>query len=147
MGVEELSDGDYALLLGFRTQLRHFDRWSKDQAAAAGLTQTQHQLLLAVRGHAGAGRGGGPGPTVGELADYLLVRHHSVVELVDRVAALGLVTRATDSDDHRVVHVVLTDQGQARIRALTAIHLDELRRLGPSLEALVGGLPDPRTTR
>lgn len=144
--MEALTDGDYALLLSFRTQLRRFDRWSKDQASATGLTQTQHQLLLAVRGHAGGGVDG-PGPTVGELADYLLVRHHSVVELIDRVAALGLVTRATDADDHRVVHVVLTEQGQARIRALTAIHLDELRRLGPSLEALVVGLPDPPPTR
>lgn len=142
--MEELSDADYTLLLGFRTQLRRFDRWSKDQAGAAGLTQTQHQLLLAVRGHAG---GEEAGPTVGELADYLLVRHHSVVELVDRVAALGLVTRATDAEDHRVVHVILTDQGQARIRTLTAIHLDELRRLGPSLEALVVGLPDPPSNR
>ncbi|MGH3743806.1 MAG: MarR family winged helix-turn-helix transcriptional regulator [Mycobacteriales bacterium] len=136
-----LSDADYALLLGFRTQLRRFDRWSRDQAAAVGLTQAQHQLLLAVRGHE-EGRGGGRGPTIGDIAEYLLVRHHSAVELVDRVAELGLVAREGDVDDHRMVHVVLTDEGQARIRALTAIHLDELRRLGPSLEALVVGLPD-----
>lgn len=135
-----LSDADYALLLGFRTQLRRFDRWSRDQAAAVGLTQAQHQLLLAVRGHE-AGRPGGLGPTIGDVADYLLVRHHSAVELVDRVAELGLVAREGDADDHRMVHVVLTEEGQARIRALTAIHLDELRRLGPSLEALVAGLP------
>jgi DNA-binding MarR family transcriptional regulator len=140
--VSGLSDHDYALLLGFRTQLRRFDRWSRDQAAAVGLTQVQHQLLLAIRGHDG-GRASGRGPTIGDLADYLLVRHHSAVGLVDRVAELGLVARQTDSDDHRLVHVVLTKEGQARIRALTAIHLDELRRLGPSLEALVAGLPEP----
>ncbi|HEX7353622.1 MAG TPA: MarR family winged helix-turn-helix transcriptional regulator [Mycobacteriales bacterium] len=139
-----LSDNDYALLLGFRTQLRRFDRWSRDQAAAVGLTQAQHQLLLAVRGHDG-GRGDGRGPTIGDIADYLLVRHHSAVELVDRVVELGLVAREGDADDHRMVHVVLTEEGQARIKSLTAIHLDELRRLGPSLEALVAGLPDPVT--
>lgn len=135
-----LSDSDYTLLLGFRTQLRRFDRWSRDQAVAVGLTQAQHQLLLAVRGH-DEGRAGGRGPTIGHIADYLLIRHHSAVELVDRVAELGLVARETDTDDHRIVHVVLTQEGQARIRALTSIHLDELRRLGPSLEALVTGLP------
>lgn len=136
-----LSDHDYALLLGFRTQLRRFDRWSRDQAAAHGLTQAQHQLLLAVRGH-DDGRATGRGPTIGDIADDLLVRHHSAVELVDRVVELGLVAREADTDDHRLVHVVLTAQGQKRIRALTAIHLDELRRLGPSLEALVAGLPE-----
>ena len=69
-------------LLEFRTGLRRFLHWSEEQARAAGLTAAQHQLLLAVRGHDG-------GPTIGEVAEQLLLRHHSAVELVDRAERPG----------------------------------------------------------
>lgn len=133
--MPSLSDSDYARLLSFRTQLRRFDRWSRDQAGAVGLTQAQHQLLLAVRGH-----DDDSGPTIGDVAEYLLIRHHSAVELVDRAADLGLVVRHGDDTDHRVVRVQLTSEGRDRVDRLAAIHLDELRRFGPSLGALVAGL-------
>src|SRR3954449_994537 len=97
-GMADLSGDDYQRLLEFRDGLRRFLRWSEDQAAAAGLTPAQHQLLLAVRGHAGAGD-----PTIGDVADHLLLRHHSVVGLVNRAEAAGLVTRWADADDQRVV--------------------------------------------
>lgn len=132
MARQRLSDGDYVRLLDFRTQLRRFDRWSREQAEALGLTHAQHQLLLAVRGHPDS-----RGPTIGDIADYLLVRHHSAVELVNRVQELELVSRRGDDQDARVVRVVLTATGRARIRALTTLHLAELSRLAPALEALV----------
>ena len=83
-----LPDESYAQLLALRTGLRRFQRWSEQQAADAGLTPAQHQLLLAIRGHSDP-----RGPTIGEVADYLLLRHHSTVGLVDRADAAGLVTR------------------------------------------------------
>lgn len=119
-----LSDATYAQLLALRTSLRRFERWSERQARAAGLTPAQHQLLLAVRGHADR-----RGPTVGEVADYLLLRHHSVVELVDRADAAGLIRRERDGDDHRVVRLRLTPTGAERLEALSALHLEELARL------------------
>ena len=64
----KLSDDDYAHLLELRTSLRRFERWSERQAHDAGLTPAQHQLLLAIRGHADPS-----GPTVSDIADYLLV--------------------------------------------------------------------------
>lgn len=134
---KQLSDKDYQRLLAFRTQMRRFEHWSREQAAALGLTHTQHQLLLAIRGH-----GDVRGPTIGEAADYLLVRHHTAVELADRVQELGLLARERDAEDQRVVRLVLTEAGKARIRALTALHLEELSRLAPALGALVGDLPD-----
>ena len=127
----ELRDDQYARLLRFRTELRRFDAWSRSEAARFGLTSAQHQLLLAVRGH----RAEQP-PTIGDLAEYLLVRHHSVVELVDRTAELGFVERATDDHDHRVVRVQLTAQGRRAVRALSEVHLEELRRLAPLLVTL-----------
>ncbi len=130
-----LSDSSYARLLALRTGLRHFERWSERQAAAAGLTAAQHQLLLCVRGHPDR-----RGPTIGELADYLLLRHHSVVGLVDRADAANLVSRCRDEEDHRVVRVRLTEAGAACIERLSALHLEELERLAPQLSGLWEGL-------
>lgn len=124
-----VSDDDYRRLLGFRTGLRRFLRWSEDEARAAGLTPAQHQLLLAVRGHPGPA-----GPSVGELAEYLVLRHHSVVELIDRAGKAGLVERVGDEADHRVVHLRLTAEGERRIEQLSRLHLEEIRRLAPLLE-------------
>lgn len=129
-----LRQDDYERLLGFRTALRRFLRWSEEEARAAGLTPAQHQLLLAIRGH-----GGPPGPTVGELSEYLVLRHHSVVELIDRAEAAGLVRRRRDRSDHRLVHLRLSAEGKRRIEGLSKLHLEELRRLAPALRALEAG--------
>jgi DNA-binding MarR family transcriptional regulator len=120
----ELTDAQYQELLAVRTALRRFLRWSEEQARAEGLTPAQHQLLLAVRGH-----GDRRGPTIGDVADVLLVRHHSAVELVDRAVAARLVRRVADRDDDRVVRLRLTEPGARRLRRLSALHLGELRRL------------------
>jgi DNA-binding MarR family transcriptional regulator len=100
--MPQLEQRDYERLLAFRTGLRRFLSWSGQQAEAAGITPAQHQLLLAVRGHPDP-----RGPTVGEIAGYLLVRHHSAVELIDRAVVAGLVSRQTDSADARTVRVAL----------------------------------------
>lgn len=130
-----LPDSTYTRLLALRTGLRHFERWSAGQARAAGLTPAQHQLLLAIRGHPGPAA-----PTVGEVADYLLLRHHSAVELIDRAEAAGLIRRDRGTEDHRLVHVRLTGAGAARLEALSALHLEELSRLALDLPAAWSGL-------
>lgn len=129
-----LSDADFARLLAFRDGLRRFLHWSDEQARAVGLTGAQHQLLLAVRGH-------GSPPSIREVADHLLLRHHSVVELVDRAEAAGLVERFRDPGDQRVVRLRLTPAGEERIEALSAAHLEELSRLRPRLAVLWDDLP------
>jgi DNA-binding MarR family transcriptional regulator len=123
---------DFAALLRFRTELRRFNRWSEAQAATVGLTHTQHQLLLAVKGHDNP-----RGPTISDVADYLLVRHHSVVELVGRVESFGFLERRPDADDGRLVRLKLTRSGEKRIRLLTELHVSELRTLAPLLRGLV----------
>jgi DNA-binding MarR family transcriptional regulator len=136
-----LDQGQYERLLRFRTGLRQFVRWSAEQAALAGLTPAQHQLLLAVRGHPDR-----RGPTIGEVAGYLLLRHHSAVELVDRAQAAGLIERQADPDDGRAVRLRLTARGEERLQALTTAHLEELARLESQLHSLWAGLgtaPDP----
>jgi DNA-binding MarR family transcriptional regulator len=122
------TDRQYRQLLAFRTRLRQFDQWSRAAAAEHGLTHAQHQLLLAVRGSATPG-----GPPIGEVAEALLVRPHTAGELVDRLASRGFVVRVPDEDDHRRVRLRLTPSGEAVLHELTAVHLEELRRLRPML--------------
>jgi DNA-binding MarR family transcriptional regulator len=131
----KLTAGDYRHLLEVRTGLRRFLHWSEEQAHSAGLTPAQHQLLLAVRGHPGP-----DAPTVRDLADHLLIQHHGAVQLVDRAATAGLVTRRRDETDHRRVHVVLTDEGRRVLESLSTRHLDELRRVGLSFGEISAGI-------
>ena len=134
-----LEQRDYERLLAFRTGLRRFLSWSGQQAGAAGITPAQHQLLLAVRGHPDP-----RGPTIGEIAGYLLVRHHSAVELIDRAVAAGLVARQADSQDARTVRIVLTERGRERLERLATSHLEELDRLTGQLHTLWTGLDADR---
>ncbi|HWU23448.1 MAG TPA: MarR family winged helix-turn-helix transcriptional regulator [Nocardioides sp.] len=127
------TDADYARLLAFRTALRRFDQWSREAAESRGLTHTQHQLLLAVRGSSTEG-----GPSIGEVAEALLVRHHTATELVDRTQQLGLVERARSSADARRVQLRLTDRGLAMLAALTEVHMEELGRLRLLLSPMAG---------
>ncbi|MEO7430288.1 MAG: MarR family winged helix-turn-helix transcriptional regulator [Acidimicrobiales bacterium] len=135
--VRRLHDKDFMRLLAFRDGLRRFERWSADQSKQVGLTPAQHQLLLAIRGH------GTSPPSIGEVADHLLLRHHSVVELVDRAVAAGLIERVHDEADHRVVRVELTQNGSERVEALGGAHLEELSRLRTRFESLWTDLPPP----
>jgi DNA-binding MarR family transcriptional regulator len=133
--MQALSDKEFASLLAFRTELRRFNHWSEAKARSVGLTHMQHQLLLSIRGHADE-----RGPTITEVADYLFLRHHSAVELVNRAEAGGWVTRNRDRDDARVVRLRLTPKGEGAIGQLTDMHMEELNRLSPFLDHLVDGL-------
>ena len=131
----DLDDAEYRRLLQFRIGLRRFLHWSEEQAERAGLTPAQHQLLLAIRGHDGE-----QGPTIGDVAGYLLLRHHSAVGLVDRAEKAGLVQRQEDSGDRRVVRLRLTAQGSHLLQQLTSLHLEEIQRLSPRIQEISHGL-------
>jgi DNA-binding MarR family transcriptional regulator len=144
-----LEQSDFEHLLELRTGLRRFLRWSEEQAKAAGLTAAKHQLLLAVKGHPDPA-----GPTVGDIADYLVLRHHSAVGLIDRAAEEGLVKRSRDSASKSVVRVTLTPAGEAKLDALAEAHLEEISHLSPTMRALWralehadGGEPHPARRR
>ena len=130
--MPRLTRQDFERLLEFRVTLRRFQRWSEDQAQAAGLTHVQHQLLVAIKGHYESRP-----PTVGDLAGYLMLRPHSTVELVDRAEAAGLVERTPDADDGRVVRVRLTGEGDRILTKLTRAHLERLHELAIVLDELV----------
>ena len=129
-----LRDEDFVRLLAFRDGMRRFQHWSEEQAKAVGLTGAQHKLLLAIRGN-------GEAPSIRYVAEHLLLRHHSVVELVDRAVTAGLVKRIGDAHDQRVVRLQLTDTGQVRVAALAGAHLEELSLLRPRFDSLWADLP------
>jgi DNA-binding MarR family transcriptional regulator len=126
-----LHDADYRRLLEFRTGIRQFLHWSEQQAEAVGVTPAQHQLMLAIRGHAGP-----ESPTIGDVAAALVLRHNSAVGLVDRAVEAGLVVRRVDEHDSRVVRLRLSAVGTRRIQQLSHAHLEELRRLVPRMSSL-----------
>jgi len=124
---EALTDSDYESLAEFRHQIRRFLHFSEQAARSLGIEPQQHQLMLALRGLAG-GR-----VAIGALAERLQIQHHSAVELVDRLADRGLVTRSRATADRRQVLVELTARGEAELEKLARCHLEELRRNGPAL--------------
>ena len=126
------ADADYERLLAFRTELRQFVRWSEEAARDAGLTPALHQLLLAVRG----GGSDSAGPTIGSVADALLVKHHTAVELAQRAEAAGLLERVRDDADHRMVHLRLTSSGEERLAELSGRHLEAIQPLAKRLTDL-----------
>ncbi|MEV4418579.1 helix-turn-helix domain-containing protein [Patulibacter sp. NPDC049589] len=127
--MPEISDDDYRRVLAFRTELRRFVRWSEDTARASGMTPAVHQLLLAVRGLSGD-----QGPTIGDVADVLLTRHHSTVELAGRAADQGLIIRTRGDRDHREVRLELTTLGATNLADITRQHLAKIATVAGALE-------------
>lgn len=125
-------DVDYKALAEFRYQLRKFLSFSETAAHKAGLTPQHHQALLAIKGFSSAAP-----VSIGDLADFLLVRHHTAVELVDRMAKLGLVARNADDDDSRRIVVKLTRKGEQKLQTLSKIHFEELHAASPGLSRLL----------
>jgi DNA-binding MarR family transcriptional regulator len=120
----KVTDADYRALARFRRALRSFLHFSEEAAREAGVTPAQYQLMIIVRGAPS-----GEPPTIGDIAESLVLRHHSAVELVDRAETQGLVARVPDPDDGRRQRVVVTGAGEKVLAGLAAVHKAELRRL------------------
>lgn len=129
MAKKRLTQSDYSALAEFRYVLRRFLDFSEKAARKAGLTPRQHQALLVIKGY----RAGRP-ISVGDLAERLIVHHHSAVELANRLVDSGLVERLQDTQDQRRVLLRLTEHAEACLEELSGVHLDELSRIGPLLQ-------------
>jgi len=124
------TESNYRSLAEFRYQIRLFLADSEEAARSAGLEPEQFQFLLAVRGMPR-----GNSATIQHLASRLLVRHHTAVERIDRLARMGLVRRAHSRTDHRVVFVELSARGKRVVEKLSRRRMQELRRSGHELIA------------
>ena len=133
-----LTTRDYAQLAAFRHALRGFLRFSERAAADVGLTSQHYQAMLVLRGCPDDRR-----VTIAELAEQLLIKHNSAVELVDRLAGEHLVARHASRADRRKVELELTPRGREVLAELAAVHREELRRVGPILRRFFGALSRP----
>lgn len=124
----DLTPAEYRALAEFRYQIRRFTRFSEEQARSSGLEPQQHQLLLAIKGLPEGERA-----TIRELSLRLQLRHHTTVELVNRLAHHGHVTRKQGKKDRREVIIELTRSGHAVLRRLSLMHREQLRIAGPEL--------------
>lgn len=128
-----IANADYVALGRFRRALREFLAFSEAGAEAHGITSQQHQALLAIRSY--------PGPdaiSIGELADCLMIKNHSAIGLVARLAERDLVARRPSAEDRRRVLLTLRPQGE---QVLEAISRRNLRQLNETAEIL-GGILD-----
>lgn len=130
-GAPKLAKTSYVALADFRYALRRFFAFSETEAGNAGLTPQQYQALLAIKG---ARERDGLG--IGEIAERLMIRHHSAVELVNRLENSGLVARTKDKTDARRVIVHLSAKAERIMNALAGAHLRELKGIRPALEQL-----------
>lgn len=126
--ARKLSLADYRALAEFRFQIRSFLSFSERAARNHGIEPQQHQLLLACKGLPADDR-----PTIKTLARRLCVEHHTAVALVDKLAAAGLVERMSSPTDRREVLVHITADGNSLLTALSELHHDQLREVGPKL--------------
>jgi len=131
---------DYAILASFRRSLRHFLAFSEDAARKAGLTPQQHQAILAIRGLAPDN-----GMTVHELADQLMLKPQTAVELVDRLEDADLVRRHRDGVDRRRVLLTLTAKASRILEKLSVVHLAQIRRDAPQLITLLRDVAQHRS--
>jgi DNA-binding MarR family transcriptional regulator len=118
----------YSSLADFRHHIRRFLHYSEDAARGHGLEPHHHQLLLAVKGLPASIQ-----PTIGEIAGRLQIRHHTAVELVNRMETRGLIKRRSNPGDRRQVLIHLTAAGEKVLRRLSFAHRTELKTMGPEL--------------
>lgn len=135
---------DYRTLAALRYQIRRFLRTREVAARAAGVEPQHYLLLLQIKGLEEDEQPA----TVGALAERLQLRHHTVVELVDRLGTKGLVVRRRSPSDRRQVVVELRPAGDAVLRRLALYSIEELRTEGPALVSaltrLIGRTLDAR---
>jgi DNA-binding MarR family transcriptional regulator len=134
----QLDREQYAAIAAFRYELQRLLAFSKAAASAEGLPSQQHQALLVIAGHQSP-----EPPTVGAIADCLLISPHTAAELVSRMEKADLVTKSPAAHDRRAVELALTPRARALLDRLTAAHLEELTVLEPALARVLQGLGRP----
>ena len=133
--TSRITDGEYHALAQLRYLIRRFLQEGDATARAAGIEPQQYLLLLAIRGLEA-----GQEASIRMLAERLSLRHHSTVELVDRLEAHGLVKRTRGKEDRRQVLVSLQPRGEKLLEKVVAQRIVELRSHGHALVAAIGKL-------
>ena len=128
-----LLPSQYAAIASFRLELRRFLAFSEAAATKEGVPSQQHQALLAIAGHTGV-----EPPSVGTVAEQLLIAPNSAAELVSRMVEGGLLAKTPSTQDRRRSELTLTETASELLRRLTAAHFEELKTLEPALTRALG---------
>ena len=128
--MKKLTVTDYQALGEFRYQIRRFLHFSDLAVEEAGLERGQYQLMLAIKGLPAGIR-----PRIRDVANRMLIQHHSAVELVNRLEDGGYVRRERAEGDRREVLVELTSKGERVLAELALHHHEELQDAAPALVA------------
>ena len=126
-----INDRDYKTLAAVRAELRNFAHFTEQVTSQAGLTPQQHQILLAIRASDGQEL------AIGELAEVMFLKPHSVSGMADRLEKLDLVERVRRKEDRRSIALRLTPKANAVLESLGQVHKGELRRIRPLLISLL----------
>jgi DNA-binding MarR family transcriptional regulator len=133
-----ITENEYQALGELRYRIRRFLQEGNSTAKQAGLEPQQYLLLLAIRGLPS-----GQEATISALAERLSLRHHSTVELIDRMEAHGYVKRVRGREDRREVLVTLQPRGEKLLERVVERRIVELRANGRALVAAISALLEP----
>jgi DNA-binding MarR family transcriptional regulator len=133
----EITSAEYRALAELRYRIRHFLREGDAKARAIGLEPQQYLMLLAIRGLPE-----GSESTIQTLAERLALKHHSAVELVDRLETHGYVRRTRSRDDRRRVFVSLLPRGERLLEQVARNRISELRTSGEAFVSAIEALLD-----
>jgi len=133
--AKEITTAEYQALAELRYLIRKFVGEGDAVARAAGLEPQQYLLLLALRGLPEATEA-----TIRTLADRLALKHHSAVELIDRLEAHGYVRRNRSREDRRRVLVALLPRGEKLLEQVARDRIGELRSSGAALVNAISAL-------
>ncbi len=122
----------YRQLADFWFQIRSFLQFSAGVVHSTPIEPQQHQLMLALKGLPQGKR-----PTVTTLAGCLGLKHHSTVELINRLQARGAIVRVSSDQDRREVLIKLTPFGEELLQSLSIVHWQKLQSLAPGWVALL----------
>ena len=139
---QKITPKEYRALAELRHRIRRFLQEGDDAARNTGLEPQQYLLLLAVRGLPE-----GQEATIRALADRLTLRHHSTVELVDRMEDRGYVKRLRGREDRRQVLVSLQPRGEKLLEEVVEQRIIELRSNGRALVDAISALLESRSSR
>src|ERR1700676_998427 len=131
----DITPAEYRALAELRYRIRHFLREGDANARAVGLEPQQYLMLLAIRGLPE-----GSEATIQTLAERLVLKHHSAVELIDRLETHGYVRRSRGRDDRRRVIVSLLPRGERLLEQVARHRIGELRSNGHALVCAIDQL-------
>ena len=132
---KRISSAEFRALAEVRYKIRCFLKEGDSAARVAGLEPQQYLMLLAIRGLPQE-----ISPKIQTLAERLALKHHSAVELVDRLEQRGYVKRARSREDRRQVLVTLLPRGEKVLERVVQQRISELRASGRELVNAINAL-------